>query len=214
MCRDLETHVKMKARPLFSCVFFSCHEEGVHMVYDVAIIGAGVTGAMTARELSRYELSVCVIEKESDVAMGASKANSGIVHAGFDAKSGTLKARFNVEGSLMMEKITKELGVKYKRNGSMVLAFREEERDVLLELYERGIRNGVGGLEIINGERIRELEENVSDKALYALHAKTGAIVCPYELTIAAMGHAMDNGVELFLKAGFLTYLVITEHLK
>ena len=85
------------------------------MVYDVAIIGAGVTGAMTARELSRYELSVCVIEKESDVAMGASKANSGIVHAGFDAKSGTLKARFNVEGSLMMEKITKELGVKYKK---------------------------------------------------------------------------------------------------
>lgn len=174
------------------------------MVYDVAIIGAGVTGAMTARELSRYELSVCVIEKESDVAMGASKANSGIVHAGFDAKSGTLKARFNVEGSLMMEKITKELGVKYKRNGSMVLAFREEERDVLLELYERGIRNGVGGLEIINGERIRELEENVSDKALYALHAKTGAIVCPYELTIAAMGHAMDNGVELFLESRVL----------
>ena len=86
MCRDLETHVKMKARPLFR-VSFSCHEEGVHMVYDVAIIGAGVTGAMTARELSRYELSVCVIEKESDVAMGASKANSGIVHAGFDAKA-------------------------------------------------------------------------------------------------------------------------------
>lgn len=97
-------------------------KEGVYMVYDIAIIGAGITGAMTARELSKYNLSVCVIEKESDVAMGASKANSGIVHAGFDAESGKLKARFNVEGSLMMEQITKELGVKYRKNGSLVLA--------------------------------------------------------------------------------------------
>lgn len=171
------------------------------MVYDVAIIGAGITGAMTARELSKYELSVCVIEKESDVAMGASKANSGIVHAGFDAKNGTLKARFNVEGSLMMENIAKDLGVKYILNGSLVLAFNDEEKEGLYSLYERGVRNGVKGLEIIDRKRLREIEPNVSEKAMCALNARTGAIVCPYELTIAAMGHAMDNGVQLFLES-------------
>ena len=171
------------------------------MVYDIAIIGAGVVGAMIARELSKYNVSVCVIEKASDVAMGASKANSGIVHAGFDASSGSLKARLNVQGSRMMEDLTKELGVKYRRNGSLVLAFSDEEMETVKSLYERGIKNGVTGLEVIGSQLLRELEPNVSDNAVGALYAKTGAIVCPYELTIGAMGLAMDNGVELHLES-------------
>ena len=98
------------------------------MKYDVAVIGAGVIGGMLTRELSRYKLKICIIEKEGDVAMGATKANSAIVHAGFDAKEGSLKAKLNVRGSQMMEKTAKELGVSYKRNGSLVVGFSDEDR--------------------------------------------------------------------------------------
>ena len=94
-------------------------------MYDVAIIGAGIIGGMIARELSKYDLSICILEKESDVAMGASRANSGIIHGGFDAKEGSLKAEFNVKGSKMMERITSELGVKYNNNGALVIGFND-----------------------------------------------------------------------------------------
>ena len=166
-------------------------------MYDVVIIGAGVTGAMTARELSRFNLSVCILEKENDVAMGATKANSAIVHAGFDAKVDSKKAEMNVKGSEMMETVAKELGVKYKRNGSLVVAYDDEQAETIKELYERGIKNGVQDLEIIDSDEIKRKEPNISDKAVLALWAPTGAIICPYELTIAAVGNAMDNGVEL-----------------
>lgn len=166
-------------------------------MYDVAIIGAGVVGAMTARTLARYELNVCILEKENDVAMGATRANSAIVHAGFDAKCGSLKAKLNVRGSEMMETVARELGVKYKRNGSLVIGFNDEDKRTLEELLERGIANGVTGLELAEGEALRKLEPNLSENVTCALHAPTGAIICPYELTIAAVGNAMDNGVEL-----------------
>ncbi|MFA7637103.1 MAG: NAD(P)/FAD-dependent oxidoreductase [Monoglobales bacterium] len=166
-------------------------------MFDVAIIGAGVVGGMIARKLSSYKLNICILEKENDVAMGASKANSAIVHAGFDAKEGSLKAQLNVKGSEMMEKVTGELGVKYQRNGSLVLGFDVEDKKTLEILLERGIKNGVRGLEIIDKSRLAELEKNISDKAIFALYAPTGAIVCPYELTVAAIGNAMDNGVAL-----------------
>ncbi len=164
------------------------------MQYDIAIIGGGVIGAMIARELSRYTVRTVVLEKECDCSMGASGANSGIVHAGFDAEPGTLKARFNVEGNKLMPGIAKELGVPYKNNGSLVIGFGDEDKRKLGELYERGIKNGVEGLEIIGSERLHALEPAVNSEATSALLAPTGGIICPYGLTIAALGNAMDNG--------------------
>ncbi len=166
-------------------------------MYDVAIIGAGVIGAMTARTLAKYDLRICILEREADVAMGATKANSAIVHAGFDAQPGSLKAQLNVKGSEMMEDICQELGVKYRRNGSLVIGFDGEDRTALEDLLQRGKANGVADLRIINQEELRTIEPNVSDNATCALYAPTGAIICPYELTIAAIGNAMDNGTEL-----------------
>ena len=166
---------------------------------DVAIIGAGVIGGAVARELSRYKLDVCVLEKCSDVAMGATRANSAIVHAGFDAKEGTLKAEMNVRGSKMMEAYAAELGVKYKKNGSLVVGFSEEDRETLEGLRKRGEENGVEGLAVIDREAILAIEPNIGDGVTCALHAPTGAIICPYELCMAEIGNAMDNGVSLKL---------------
>ena len=168
------------------------------MMYDVAIIGGGVVGGMLARTLSSYKLKICILEKENDVAMGASKANSAIVHAGFDAEPGTLKAKLNVKGSEMMKRTAKELGVKYKRNGSFVVGFSDDDKKKIEELYDRGVKNGVRELSILGSEELHEIEPNVSPDAVCALNAPTGAIVCPYELTIAAIGNAMDNGTDLY----------------
>ncbi len=167
-------------------------------MFDVIVIGGGVIGGTVLRELTKYQLSVCLLEKENDVCMGQSKANSGIVHAGFDAPTGSLKAKFNVLGNKMMPAYTKELGVKYENNGSLVVAFSEEEMQTLKELKMRGEANGVPDMEIIGQEKLREIEPNISDEAVGALHAKTGGIVCPYGLTIAAIGNAMDNGAKLY----------------
>jgi len=166
-------------------------------MFDVAVIGSGVVGAMVARKLAAYDLKICVLEKENDVAMGATRANSAIVHAGFDAKEGSLKAKLNVAGSEMMEQVAKELGVIYKRNGSLVIGFNETDKEMLRELLKRGIKNGVKGLKLLNGEEVSRLEPNISPEVTCALHAPTGAIICPYELTIQALGNAMDNGVKL-----------------
>ena len=168
-------------------------------MYDVVVIGGGVVGGMIARTLTRYKLSVCIVEKENDVSMGATKANSAIVHAGFDAKEGSLKALLNVRGSQMMKQVTDELGVKYKNNGSLVIGFNDDDRATVEELCKRGTTNGVEGLEVIDRDRLVELEPNIGDGATCALYAPTGAIVCPYELTIAAIGNAMDNGAKLKL---------------
>ena len=168
-------------------------------VFDVAVIGGGVVGGMIARKLASFKLSICIIEKESDVAMGATRANSAIVHAGFDAKEGSLKAKLNVRGSQMMEKVARDLGVKYKKNGSLVIGFSEDDRAALETLCQRGITNGVEGVRVIDRDELKLLEPNISDNALCALYAPTGAIICPYELTIAAIGNAMDNGCRLYL---------------
>jgi len=166
-------------------------------MYDAVIIGAGVVGSMIARELSKYELKICLVEKENDVSKGATKANSAIIHAGFDAPEGSLKAKLNVRGSEMMKNVADELGVKYHNNGSLVVGFDEDDLKHIAELYDRGCKNGVKKLEIVGNERLKELEPNISDKAIGALYAPTGAIICPYELCIAAAGNAMDNGAEL-----------------
>lgn len=169
------------------------------MIFDAAVIGAGVVGALVSRELMKYKLSVCILEKESDVAMGSSRANSAIVHAGFDAENGTLKAKLNVRGSQMMEQVAKDLGVSYRRNGSLVIGFDDRDMETIRALYERGVKNGVEGLEVIGKEQLKELEPHISDQTVGALYAPTGAIICPYDLTISAVGNAMDNGAELKL---------------
>ncbi len=167
------------------------------MKYDVAIIGAGVVGALTARVLSRYKLKAVVLEKESDAAGGASRANSGIVHGGFDPFPDTKKARLNVRGTAMMPSVTEELGVSYRQNGSLVLAFSEEEMNTVRALYRRGTENGVPGLSLLSAAEVVALEPAVSPRVVGALRCTSSGIVCPYSLTIAALGNAMDNGVDL-----------------
>lgn len=168
------------------------------MDYDVVIIGAGVTGCAVARELSKFKLKVAVLEKEEDVCCGTSKANSAIVHAGFDAKPGSMKAKMNLRGSRQMENLSKELDFPYRKNGSLVVCFKEEDIEKLEELKLRGEQNGVEGLRIIQREELHKLEKNLSENAVAALEAPTGAIVCPFELTIALAENANVNGVEFY----------------
>lgn len=167
------------------------------MNYDVAIIGAGVIGGMIARELSKYSLSVAILEKENDVACKASKANSGIVHGGYDPEPDTLKARLNAAGVEKLFAAADELHVPYRRNGSFVCAFGPDEEDALQKLYERGIQNGIEGLEILSGDKARELEPNLSKTISKVLSVPNAGIICPYELTVASIGNAIDNGVSL-----------------
>ncbi len=167
------------------------------MTYDVLIAGAGVIGGMVARELSKYKLSVCLIEKENDVAMGASKANSGIIHGGFDPEPDTLKARLNVSGVDMLYEAAKELNVPFKNNGSLVCAFGADEEPAIHKLFERGIKNGVKNMKLLSGEEARKEEPRLSEACTLALLIPTAGIICPYQLTVAAIGNAMDNGVEL-----------------
>lgn len=168
-------------------------------MYDVIIIGGGVIGCLIARELSRYKIKIAVLEKENDISNGTTKANSAIIHAGYDAKIGTLKAKFNVEGNAMMDKVCKELGVPFKRIGSLVLAFNEEELEIIENIYENGLKNNIPNMELLNQECVKKIEPNLSDSVLGALYAKTGGIIGPWELAIAALENAIDNGVELFL---------------
>lgn len=165
-------------------------------MYDVIIIGAGVVGSAIAWQLSRYDIKVLVIEKETDICEGTSKANSGIVHAGFDAVPGTLKAKLNVRGNEMIHELSESLDFAFKENGAFVLCFDESDMDSLKELYDRGISNGLKELSIISGEEARKLEEALSDKVYAALYAKTSGVVCPFEMTIAFAESAYMNGVQ------------------
>ena len=160
------------------------------MKYDVVVIGGGVIGCAVARELSRYQVKACVVEREEDVCSGTSKANSAIVHGGFDAEPGSLKAKFNILGSQMMEELSKELDFDYKRNGSLVLCFAEEDKPALEALYEKGVKNGVKGMSIISGDEVRKREPNIEDTVVAALDVPSGGIVCPFGLTIALAENA------------------------
>lgn len=167
------------------------------MIYDVAIIGAGVVGALTARELCSFGLRVALLEAQHDVAMGTSKGNSAIVHAGFDAAEGSLKAKLNVAGCAMMEKTAKELGVHFKKNGSLVCAFGAAEEEHLNALLLRGRANGVENLSILRSGALRDLEPGLSREVTAALLAPGAGIVCPYHLTIAAAVNAAENGCDV-----------------
>ena len=165
-------------------------------MYDVIIIGAGVCGAAIARELSRYQVKICVLEKDEDVCCGTSKANSAIVHAGYDAVTGSLKAKLNVRGNEKMGELAKELDFPFERNGSLVLCLNEEEMPNLQALYDRGVANGVKELRILNREEVLQMEPNVTDQVYAALYAPTAGIVCPFGLNIALAENAYANGVE------------------
>ena len=164
-------------------------------MYDIIIIGAGVSGCACARELSRYDAKILVVEKEEDVCCGTSKANSAIVHAGYDAAHGSLIAKLNVEGSRRMPALAKELDLP-SRCGSLVVCLSDEDRPALQKLYENGIANGVEGLRIIERDELVEMEPNISDAAVAALWAPTGGIVCPFGLTFALAENAAKNGVQ------------------
>ena len=162
---------------------------------DVIIIGAGVSGCAAARELSRFLADILVLDKEEDVCCGTSKANSAIVHAGFDAPAGSRMAALNVAGSRMMPALAQELDFAYQQCGSLVVCLSDEDRPALQKLYENGLANGVEGLRIVERGELRALEPNVSDEAVAALWAPTGGIVCPFGLTCAFAENAAKNGV-------------------
>lgn len=165
-------------------------------MFDIVIIGAGVIGSAIARELSRYQYDTLVLDRNSDVCEGTSKANSGIVHAGFDSEPGSMMAKMNVRGNAMMEQLSRDLDFPFKRNGSLVLCFDAQDMDKLEKLLEKGKKNGVPGIRILSKEEIRELEPNVTKDVAAALYAPTGGIVCPFGLTIAMAENACENGVK------------------
>ncbi|WP_042276261.1 NAD(P)/FAD-dependent oxidoreductase [[Clostridium] dakarense] len=170
-------------------------------MFDIAIIGAGITGSAIARNLSRYNLKTVVLEKGVEVCQGTTKANSAIVHGGFDAYEGSLKAKLNVLGNSLYPSLCKDLNVEFKQNGSLVLAFDDKDLYHIKDLYERGLKNGASGLEIIDGNKVKEIEPNVSENVVGALLCKSAGIVCPFNLNVALMENAIDNGVTLNLQS-------------
>ncbi|MGL4774741.1 MAG: NAD(P)/FAD-dependent oxidoreductase [Clostridium sp.] len=171
------------------------------MKKDVIIIGGGIIGCSIARELSKYNLDIALIEKESDIACGISKANSGIIHAGFNEKKNTLKSKLTVLGNELYDSLSKDLDFTIKRNGALVLAFNKEEEEKLKELKENGESLKVPSLSLLSKEEIQALEKNISKAATLALYAKTSAVINPYEVTIALGENASENGVEFLLNS-------------
>ena len=174
---------------------FSSVPESDPFFSDVLIVGAGITGTALARELSRYEVSVTVLDRGPDVAAGATKANSGIVHAGYDAAPGTKKAYYNVRGAAMYESLCAELCVPFRRCGALVIGFDAADAAVLEDLLARGRRNGVEGLSVVSGEEARAMEPALNPDVACALSVPCSAIVSPYELAFALADDAALNGV-------------------
>ena len=167
-------------------------------MYDVVIIGAGITGTMTALKLSRYHLRTCVLEKENDIADEATMANSAIVHTGYDPEDGTLKALLNVEGAKQYEKLCSDLGCHYKKVGAFIAACGEEEEKKLTVLKDRGDRRGIVN-ELLSGDEARKREKNLSDNVTQVLSFPSTAVIYPWEVALACMQTAMRNGTELHL---------------
>ena len=168
----------------------------MNTTFDIIVIGSGITGCAAARALSRYDVSVLVLDRGSDLSEGATKANSGIVHAGYDAVSGTKKALYNVRGANMYEVLAKELGVPYRRCGALVLAFDDADRKTIEALKSRGETNGVRGLEILDRDALLKMEPNLNPEVAAALWVPTSAIVSPYEMAFALADDAALNGVQ------------------
>lgn len=185
---------------------------------DVIVVGAGVAGSCVARELARYSLSIVVLEAGNDIACGATRANSGIVHAGFDPMPGSLKARYNIEGARLFPRWAEELGFGYRQNGAMVLAFDESDIETLKTLEGRGFINGVAGMSIVSGEEAVALEPNLNPDAVAALVVPSSAVCDPYGVAYGAAENAAENGVEFRFNSKVVSivkekgaYLVETE---
>jgi glycerol-3-phosphate dehydrogenase len=161
---------------------------------DLIIIGGGVCGCSLLYELSRYKISALLLEKENDVACGTSKANSGIVHAGYDPEPGTVMARLNVEGNILIEKLCTDLDITYKKTGSLVVGFDETDRKTIEKLYEKGVKNGVPDQKIISGEELFRLEPNLSREVVCALYAPSAGVIAPWELALAQAECAVQGG--------------------
>ena len=181
-------------------------------MYDVIIVGGGVSGTTLAFELSKYEGSVLLLEKENDVADGTTKANSAIIHAGYDAKEGTLMAKYNVWGNKVTPQLCKDLDVRVKNIGSLVVAFSEEEKPMLQTLYDRGVKNGVPDQRIIGKEELHEMEPNIADNAVAALYAPTACIVDPWDIAIACAETAVKNGAEVKLNEEVKAIQKVDDH--
>ncbi len=164
---------------------------------DVVVIGSGIMGAAVARELSKYNLDIIVLEKEHDVSNGTTKANSAIIHAGYDAQNGTLMAKYNALGNAMFDDLCKEIDAPFKRCGSLVLAFSEEERKHLEVLHGRGIKNGIPGIKILDKAEILKREPNINKEVVAALYAPTAGVIGPWEFTIKLLENAAENGVDI-----------------
>ncbi|MGM8231023.1 NAD(P)/FAD-dependent oxidoreductase [Clostridium perfringens] len=181
---------------------------------DIIVIGAGVVGCSIARELSKYNLDVLVVEKNSDVSEGISKGNSGIVHAGYNEKIGTLKAKLNIEGNKIFDDLSRDLQFPFKRNGAFILAFSDEDMNILESLKENGEKLGVEGLEILTREEALNIEPNLNKEIVGVLNVKTSGIVSPYEMTIALAENAAENGVEFKLNSKVTNIEKISEGYK
>jgi glycerol-3-phosphate dehydrogenase len=176
--------------------------------YDVIIIGAGVVGSMVARFLSRYKLDILLIEKEADVCMGTTAANTAIIHAGYDPVPGSLKAVMNVTGNKMWDTLAGELNIPFERRGDYVVAIGEEEVPLLDELWDRGVKNGVPGMIMLSGAEVRRREPNINPAVSGALWASTGGIADPFAATFAAAENAVMNGVTLMLNTAFEDFIM------
>ena len=168
---------------------------------DVVIVGGGVCGCSLLYELSRYKISAVLVEKENDVSVGTTKANSAIVHAGYDPHPGTKMARYNVEGNALVKELCEKLDVPYQQIGSLVLAFDADQDALVRELFDRGTQNGVPGMKVLSAEEVREMEPNVSPEVTSALYAPSAGIVSPWELAIALAETAVKNGARVELNS-------------
>ena len=164
---------------------------------DVVVIGGGITGTAILHELSKYNLRAVLVEQEPELAAGTTKGNSAILHAGFDAPTGSMKALMNVEGNAMYHELKDELDLEIRWSGSYVAALDDEQVDVLKELLARGQANGVPGLKIVSGDEMREEEPNVSKDIKAALFAPTAGICWPFGLALAFAENAVINGAEV-----------------
>lgn len=183
------------------------HAKAPRKTYDVIIIGAGVVGSLIARALARYRLDILLLDKATDVGEGTTKANTAIVHAGYDAKPGTLKARFNTVGNALFDQVCGELDVAFDRCGTYVVGTRPSDRETLDDLYQRGIRNGIPGMAILSGDEMRHREPALTEHTVGALYAATGGIVDPFNLCVAAAENAVVNGVDLMLETRALGFV-------
>lgn len=182
---------------VYKAPYYRAYRKDLNLMYDAAVIGAGIIGTSVARELSKYSLKTALIEKGSDVAVGTTKANSGIIHAGYDAEPGTNKAKFNALGNPMFDKLCSDLDVTFKKTGSLVIAFNSRDMEIVRELYKRGLKNGIPEMHILDDREVKEMEPNLNNSIVGALYASTAGIIDPWELAIALAENAAENGVEL-----------------